>query len=56
VSRRLVYTAMTRAQQFLAVIGVRDGCELASREMGSPRITTLAENLSTAAADVEHAA
>ena len=45
VSRRLIYTAMTRAQQFLAVIGVRDACDLASREVGSPRTTTLPENL-----------
>ena len=45
VSRRLVYTAMTRAQQFLAVIGVRDACDLASREEGSPRVTTLVASL-----------
>jgi exodeoxyribonuclease V alpha subunit len=45
VSRRLVYTAMTRAKEFLAVIGVRDALDLASREMGAPRVTTLQEQL-----------
>ena len=56
VSRRLIYTAMTRAQQFLAVIGVRDACDLASRATGSPRVTTLSSNLLRGAAKTQAAA
>ena len=47
VSRRLVYTAMTRAAEFLAVVSIRDSIDLASRELGSPRLTTLGECLAS---------